>query len=331
MAGLLALLAGGKAFALPVFAHRYGLTCQACHTTVPHLNAFGTAFMERGFRLPVAGREALPIAVKVNLAYSSDPGEGGLPKAVVDEVELLTGGAIGKHLNYFLEQYAIDGGEPGLTRDAWVQYNRGATHVRAGQFTLPLPVDPETQRDTLAHYALYDQTVGDNTFDFFDPRAGIDAYTHNDASGLNAHLAIVNSGLMAYASKPFGNVSLYAYRYAGQGGARPALDAFYRQGYGVSAQHGRFSAVAVLQSGNDSDAQNGLPVRSRGGFLETRYAFSDAFAAVVRHDRVWNAVDGAQNQTVLTLVMRPHSNMRFTIEDQITNHQTLNAALLFAY
>jgi hypothetical protein len=33
--------------AIPRFAHRYGLTCQACHTEVPHLNAFGAKFLSR--------------------------------------------------------------------------------------------------------------------------------------------------------------------------------------------------------------------------------------------------------------------------------------------
>ena len=118
--GLAVLLLPVQAQALPVFANRYGLTCQACHTTIPHLNAFGQAFLRNGFQLPQAARGVVPIAVKVNLAYTSDPDPGGLPKGVVDEVELLTGGAIGSHVNYFVEQYALDGGVAGSLRDAWV-------------------------------------------------------------------------------------------------------------------------------------------------------------------------------------------------------------------
>ena len=37
--------------AIPVFAHRYSLSCQACHTTVPHLTPFGETFMANGYRL----------------------------------------------------------------------------------------------------------------------------------------------------------------------------------------------------------------------------------------------------------------------------------------
>ena len=157
---LAALLLPARAQALPVFAHRYGLSCQACHTTVPHLNALGEAFAREGFRLPRPSQGAVPVAVKVNLAYTSDSDPSGLPKAVVDEIEILTGGALGPRMNYFVEQYAVDGGLPGLPRDAWVQYNDDERHVRVGQFTLPLPVDPETERDTQAHYLVYDQAIG---------------------------------------------------------------------------------------------------------------------------------------------------------------------------
>lgn len=157
---------------MPVFAHRFGFSCQQCHTTVPRLNPFGEFFRSNGFRLS-GGRPVFPVAVKVNLAWSSDADPSGLPKAVVDEVELLAGGSLGNRSSYFIETYAVDGGRPGLPRDAWLAFDlsgdRAATRVRlpAGQWSLPLPVDVESERDTLVHYALYDQTVGANTFRFF--------------------------------------------------------------------------------------------------------------------------------------------------------------------
>ena len=303
--------------ALPVFAHRYGLTCQACHTTVPGLNTFGEAFLRNGFRLPRPARGALPVAVKVNLAYTSDRDPNGLPKAIVDEVELLTGGAIGERVNYFVEQYAIDGGVPGRPRDAWMQYNGNAVHVRAGEFTLPLPVDPETERDTQAHYLVYDQTVGQNTFNFFDPRIGVDLYSES-ANGDGLHLALLEKGQeMAFAAKSFGDLTLYAYRYQG--------NEYFRQALGARQRIGKLDLAGVLQRGKDADAD------SSGGFLEGHYTFSPSLMAVARYDRIWDSLGGAQQQTILSLVTRPARNMRFTLEDQITDHQTLNMALLFAY
>jgi hypothetical protein len=306
-----------QADALPVFAHRYGLTCQACHTTVPHLNNFGMSFSRNGYRLPRAAHAAIPIAVKVNLAYSSDADSTGLPKAIVDEVEILTGGALGARANYFVEQYAVDGGRQGMTRDAWMQYNANAdTHIRVGQFTLPLPVDPETQRDTQAHYLLYDQAVGTNPFTFFNARAGIDAYSANER-GDALHIAAFSSGhVFGYGAKTIGQFTFYAYRY--QGG-------FYREGAGVRETGGRFEIVAVLQHGHDAQAA------SSGGFAEAHYAFSPSLMAVARYDRIWDALSGAQQQTVISLVTRPARNMRFTIEDQLTGRHTLNLGWLFAY
>lgn len=319
------------ASALPVFAHRYALTCQACHTTVPHLNAFGLAFQRNGFRLPgaqVGG--ASPVAVKVNLAYSSDA-EDGLPKAVVDEVELLTGGTIGRNYNYFLEQYVLDGGVAGRPRDMWLQYNSGNMHVRAGQFTLPLPVDPETERDTEAHYLLYDQTVGENPFEFFDARAGVEAYTRT-RGGLEAHAAVFSRGAMAYASQTVGDaLTLHAYAYRGTQKRAFANDAFSRQGFGLGRSWGKFSALYVVQRGSDSNAGRSAGAASSGSFLETHYVFSPALMAVARNERISDALSGEQHQTVFSLVMRPARNMRFTVEDQITDHHTLNAAWLFAY
>jgi hypothetical protein len=336
---ILWIVAAAPAQAVPVFAHRYGLTCQACHTTVPHLTAFGRAFAANGFRLPQAVNGAFPVAVKVNLAYSSDAGTG-LSKAIIDEVELLTGGPMGKRFSYFVEQYAVDGGYAGLTRDAFVQYNGEAVHVRVGQFTLPLPVDPEEQRDTEAHYLLFDQSVGKNAFNFFDPRIGLDVWS--SWRGFEAHftpvesydrqsgISISGADFMASLSKTFANgLSLYTYRYQGQRHLQ-TLDTFYRDGYGAAQAFGKLNVTGVLQQGDDAHADSGAAA-SCGAFVEAHYYFSDALTAVARYDRSSDPFSGSRNQTVLTFIMRPRRNMRFTVEDQITDHHTLNLGWLFAY
>ncbi len=321
--------ASGRAQALPVFAHRFGLSCQACHTTVPHLNAFGQAFQAAGYRMPEAERGALPLAVKVQLAYSSDK-QDGLPKAIVDEVELLTGGSIGPRFNYFIEQYAVDGGMPGSPRDAWLQYNAGSYHVRVGEFTLPLPVDPETERDTLSHYAVYDQTVGANHFNFFGPRIGVDAFT--DKAGFTAHLVAAGIDPMLFLAKRAGTATAYVYRYQGERHIQGTRNAFYREGYGIGNDFGKLSVLGLLQTGSDSNAgEAGGAAFSSGGFVQLRYAFSDAMTALVRHGRTFDTLGGQRHETALTLVTRPARNMRFTIEDQITDHHTLNLGWLFAY
>ena len=58
---LLLLLAQPSAvLALPAFARRFNLSCGACHTAPPRLNAFGEAFHENGFKPPGTMRTPLP-------------------------------------------------------------------------------------------------------------------------------------------------------------------------------------------------------------------------------------------------------------------------------
>src|SRR5215510_9997762 len=39
--------------ALPIFARRYETSCMTCHVMFPKLNAFGIAFRNNGFRIPL--------------------------------------------------------------------------------------------------------------------------------------------------------------------------------------------------------------------------------------------------------------------------------------
>ena len=41
-----------SAQAVPAFARKYDVTCNACHTRQPRLNAYGQSFMENGYQLP---------------------------------------------------------------------------------------------------------------------------------------------------------------------------------------------------------------------------------------------------------------------------------------
>src|SRR5579872_3390622 len=91
---IVALISGARqmpAAAIPLFAHQYGVTCEKCHSVVPHLNEFGAAFLASGDRIPgVQPGPAFPIAAKGNFVASNVNQGPGLPKAVVDEIELFT-------------------------------------------------------------------------------------------------------------------------------------------------------------------------------------------------------------------------------------------------
>ena len=347
----LGMLSAAPARAIPVFAHRYGVTCQTCHNTVPQLNAFGQAFLAGGYTWPAGAKvpaPVFPVTLKVNLAYSSAPDPSGLPKAIVDEIEILTGGSAGKQVSYFVEQYAIDGGRIGRTRDAWLRYdsrlgqNENRWSVQAGQFTLPLPVDPESFRETLTHYAIFDQTGGANPFNFFDPRQGVDLgyATHGfdlHALALNGHdpqSGLPRSGADSMFTAAYNRdaVTLSAYRY---GGSRPLgaiPDRFERHGFGAQFTRDRVLLEGVWQLGYDTSADGtGGSLRTSGGFVQGRYAFSSGAALVSRVDATSGAT-GIGRSLTSALILSPARNMRFTLEDVYARGaHTLNIGVEFAY
>lgn len=356
------LAAGRPARALPVFAHRYGFSCQQCHTTVPTLNEFGKYFLRHGFRLPGA-RGTFPIAVKTELTYNSsgagdadEPGAQPVPKLLVDEIEVLSGGSIGRNTSYYLEQYVVDGGLPGLPRDMWVNFDQylrrddpvgPALHLRAGEFTLPLPVDPETQRPTLSSYLLYNQTVASNSFTFFNPGIGTDLSYTDDRHGFEAHFDVLEGyvrqsgipisgvNLMGTVSQTFGRTGLtaYAYRYQGQQHFTPVPDTFYRQAYGLGYEKGKFGSIGVIQTGYDTSSFGfGVGSLSSGGFFQTSWTFDPALAIYARYDSVYDPFNLRTNQGTLSVVMRPASRYRFTLEGTKSQHAyQLASGLLFAY
>lgn len=360
---LTALIRPGAARAIPLFAHQYGVTCEKCHSVIPHLNEFGAAFLAYGERFPgVSSGPAVPLSVKVNLVDSSEyqgdgPNGQGLPKAIVDEVEAFTSATIGSRANFFVEQYVVDGGEPGLLRDAWVSERvnpwnaRIPVYLQGGQFTLPLPVDPETFRDTYQGYTPYEQTAGANPFDFFDPAMGARLGVGDPLRGLSAQLFAGpgytrQSGLAPtgvdtelYAQQAMGPFTLSAFRYDG---LRPVAggpdDRFDRLGLGFTfGQWSRFSSELVLINGWDSNcATPGLVgCRSSGGFEQLRYAFNRRLFAEARYEGTNDPTNGFARDAVVLLGYGPTENTRLTIEDVIAHApqttNTMNAQLTFGF
>jgi len=362
VAAALLVVAARPAAAIPLFAHQYEVSCEKCHSVIPHLNDFGAAFAANGDRIPgVSSGPAFPISTKLNLLDSSakqgdGPDGAGLPKAIVDEIEVFTSGTIGTRGSYFVEQYIVDGGMRGLTRDAWV-FDRVNPYgaripltVQAGSFTLPLPVDPETFRDSYADYAVLTQTVGANPFNFFDPKIGArftvgdplrglsgGAFAgpgHDRASGIPSE----GTDTMEYASDVLGRFVLGAYRYEG---TRPTLggpDSFSRTGYALTVnQWGRFSSETLLQTGWDSTCGivRSLGCASSGGFEQLRYQFNRRFYTGVRYDGTNDPTNGFVRDTVLLAGFAPTENTRVTIED-VAQHtprttNTFNLQLTVAY
>jgi hypothetical protein len=318
--------------------------------------------MANGYRIPgVKPGPAFPISAKTNLVDSSQnqgdgPNGAGLPKAIVDEVEIFTAGAIGSRASYLVEQYAVDGGLPGLTRDAWAidRLNpwdaKIPLYVQAGSFTLPLPVDPETFRDSYQNYTIYTQTVGTNSFNFFDPKIGARFSAGDPLRGFNAQLfagqghdresGLPSDGVdfMGYAQEAVGPFALSAYRYQGARPSPVGTDNFSRTGYGFTYdQWGRFSSETVLQQGWDSTCGvfRNAGCASSGGFTQLRYQFDKKLYASARYEGTNDPTNGFTRDGLVMLGYGPGENSRITIEDVIahtpkTTH-TMNLQFSVAY
>jgi len=368
----LAVLTSGRAEAIPVFAHRYNLTCQACHTIVPHLTRFGETFLANGYRLPgIKPKPAFPIAVRIEADYASagaaDPDDikGPLPKTIVNEVEFLMGGSVGSRGSYWLEPYLIDGGFPGVVRDAWYAQRltpdgaRLPLVVRVGQFTLPLPLDPETFRETTQPYAIWSQNAGGNPFTFFDTKQGAEIELGNPGRQVGATLSFLKgfdeqSGLQTTGTDTFatlerdlGDLRLTAYRYDGSRSLEgPAFngfqyftnigDRFWRNGFGLAVTNKRTEVDAVYQIGNDTaaDVYHDALVTS-GGFLQVRQTLGNRAFAIAR----WDATNGPTFARTITggVGYRLTSNSRLTLfesgERDFNGNllHIISSSLLFAY
>ena len=343
-----------RAEAIPSFSMQTGLQCDACHSSLRSTNELGESYLRNDLRLPNLGIGGRPVvALRGQLAYTSEPDPSLLPKATVDEVEAFLSARINREFSVAGQLYMIDGGRNGSMREAWVQYESPGSfagapvRATAGSITLPLPVDPETFRQTNQHYAVFDQTVGANPFAFIDPRNAASialgnpvrgpAITVVAAQGHDPHSGLAQTGTdrMFQAQEAFGGLVVSVYDYAGRRDLGPVGDDFRRRAFGVNLYRGRLAVETLLQTGFDTSPNgDGVGVASSGGFLQLRYQLPRATFAIVRYDGV-NDTGGSGFGRSLTIgVNRLISRgVRVGLEDVIRHGpqatHTLNATLGF--
>jgi len=206
--------------------------------------------------------------------------------------------------------------------------------LQLGQFTLPLPSDPETARPTENHYAIFDQTVGGNPFNLFDDRIGVNAGYGNRFAGVRA-LALKGGDTMFAARIGPAAFSLSAYQYRGVRTFGPVADSFVRRAVALTSSAGKLQTAFLIQTGNDSSPFGfGDPASSSGGYLQEEWTAGDRWSATARYDGT-DGPDGLFRSTTLSLSYRPYDRARWTIEyvleTQPSVTRALNAAWLFAY
>ncbi len=71
------------ASAIPIFAQRYHLTCETCHSVLPELNAFGNAFRDNGYRIAGLKKHGTTVAaLREQIGYTPTPTDGTTRKTV---------------------------------------------------------------------------------------------------------------------------------------------------------------------------------------------------------------------------------------------------------
>lgn len=146
-----------RAEAIPYFARKYDVTCGTCHVSVPRLNEFGVAFLERGYQMPASWnapqRSTIPFALWVSGRWDSRPRTPApdYVNAYFNRLEAISGGKIVvPWLSYFIEWRPVsqerrangtirDRG--GRFEDVFVTASARSMNLTVGQFRSVSQVD----------------------------------------------------------------------------------------------------------------------------------------------------------------------------------------------
>ncbi len=222
LTGLMALALGliipTEAQAIPAFARLYGLQCSACHSAYPALNALGEGFRLSGYRR-FAGGDLVPVVPPVKIGDRLElPGIVPLSVSLVtgynfteihntlgdgsknispsaefktsqssfnlNEIELLVGTPIGRHLSFFMEaplaeteirqffdpeirahgaKFKLEG--PEVPEMVFVGIHdilvRDLLNLKGGVMELPTPFSPTARRLSFFPYLAYEANAYD--------------------------------------------------------------------------------------------------------------------------------------------------------------------------
>jgi hypothetical protein len=304
LSSVLALL-----LAIPLFAQRYHLSCEQCHTVIPELNVFGRYFRDHGYQLPLPKHGTTGVALRYQLEYEKDPvnsrrfSPGGVLLSNVDI------GAITAFVHYNL---GAGGGPSGLYLGYLATYNAHTkTLYRGGLIELPLAQSPGQRLDDLQQYGYYGAHVGLNDLTLASPRWGMQAERTIGSTVLDAVLdlgefkgapyggAPVPTGATTSAERPetglFAHVPLGQWTFGGEAmtgerrivltGKAPFDDEYDRSGIWARWTYDALELQAEQWWGHDDNADGfGSVVGSAGGYLRAKYYVTPHAYFGVRYD-----------------------------------------------
>jgi hypothetical protein len=327
--------------AMPIFAQRYLLHCEACHTVLPELNAFGTAFRARGYRLPTPAHGTTLVALRYQLEYERDPAPN-TPRFIPGGVLLSDAqiGAIDAYLHYNL---GAQGGPSGAYLAFLANYNEHTSTVyRLGLYELPLIHSPGQRLDDLTTYGYEGAHVGLNDLTLAQPRWGLEAERRVGVTTVAATLALGEFQGAAYGGKPiatgvttqaaqpelggyvrvpvtswlrFSGDALAGGRSIAPTSRTPFTDAYRREALGADANFKRLGLLVEQWWGADANADGfGTRIGSSGGFARLRYALGSHAYAGFRFDAA--ATPTVTRDTVAYAAVQIFGRARLLIEQR---------------
>jgi hypothetical protein len=355
---LAAAVAPGRASAIPLFAQRYQLKCEACHSVLPELNAFGNAFRARGYQLPLRKHGTTGVAFRYQLEDDRNPAPGARP--LVPGGVLLSNADVGRISAYLHYNFGAQGGPAGAYLAYLATYmERSKTEIRAGLFELPLIHSPGQRLDDLTTYGYEGSHVGLNDLTLAQPRLGLEAEQHVGTTVVAATLAIGEFKGAAYGGKPIDTgvntragrpeaglfvrtpatewLTLSGDAMAGTReifptGANAFLDGYRRDALGADFHRAHWSLLGEQWWGSDSDADGfGTTFGSSGGFVRLRYAIGDHAYLGTRYDTAATPI--ATRDIVIYAATQIGRHARILIENKHTYNgaTTMEGALTLGF
>jgi len=308
-----ALLAPQPAAAIPIFAQRYNLRCDACHSVLPELNQFGNEFRNRGYRLDGVPKHGTTlVALREQVGYTPTPTDGTTRKTVP------AGAVLGALEVGQIEAFVHETlGSEGSTSSLFLGYlayrnpNSGILY-RAGLVELPLVHSPAQRNDTLTTYGYEGTLVGLNDLTLATPRWALEAEQNVGPARIAATVAFANATGSVYGGTPvvtgrtesfaapelgifarvpigdhlqLGVDALSGVRSISVGGGPAFADPYQRFGTSIAARHGRLDLLAEQWWGHDGNADGaGGNIPSDGGFVRLRWALGSHAFIGIRED-----------------------------------------------
>ncbi len=210
------------AFALPLFAKKYNLSCPVCHEAFPKLNDVGVAFKENGYQMgserdtplqnpvvsPFSFRTTPIVTYKTQTNVPTDQENNDTVStgtADVTGLDILSGGVLAQDISYLIVLSPFLDNKIDLEA-AWVRFSNlfGSSwaNLKVGKHELYLPFSEKRSfflTEEGADYLAYGYHPGGvsnlNTFDFGHNQMGLEFSGHSPESRIRYALDINNGSV----------------------------------------------------------------------------------------------------------------------------------------